>query len=248
MIESTDKENQVESGEYRMGTFARMLNVFFSPSRTFISVNQRPNWVVPLLFVLAAVLVFQMLITPVKIKEAKENIRNNPDLTSEQIEMGLERIEQFSEGPEFRTRMAMSLGVFAIAEVIKLFAVALVFLFAVKLAVSDSPFGKILGVASYVNLVSIVEMGVKLPLILAKGTMSIYTSLAVILPNTYQNSIVHRLLNSLDVFSFWRIVLFSIGLAAVTQLSSKKSAFLVIYVWIGWIIIHALFANLIQIQ
>jgi len=248
MMVRTEKDRSGRSDEHRMGTLAKIYNVLLSPSKTFQSINQEPTWFVPFLFVLAAVLVFQILVVPVRIKDAKERITNNLNLTPSQVEMGLERIEEFERSPAFRTKIAFGLGLFAGAETAKLFAVALVFMFAVQVGGRNCSFIKVLGVASYVNLVSVIEMGVKLPLIVAKETLNVYTSLAIILPQAYQNRFLLRFLDRFSVFALWKVVLFSIGLAAATQLSSRKSAFLVAYVWIGWLMIYALFGDMVLIR
>lgn len=202
----------------------------------------------PLLIVLMVTSVYQFLIAPIRISDAKERIRNNPNLSAEQIEKGLASIEQLKEGPEFYKRLGIGLGAFGIAEIIKLFVVAGVFMLAVRIKWGKTGFKKILSVTSHVNLVSIISVGISLPLILIKKSLNVYTSLAALLPPEYQNSLLHRLLNSFDVFAFWKIVLFSIGLGVVTEFPLKKSTLLVVYVWIGWIIVYSLLGNMVRIQ
>jgi hypothetical protein len=231
-----------------MGALKKSLYVFFSPTRAFERINARPNWLLPLLLVLAVTIAYQLLVVSVRIGDTKDAVRNNPNLSTEQIDMALENIEKMTEGPELNKRVRISLGIFTVSEIVKLFVAAGVFMLAVQIGLGESSFKKILAVTSHVNLVAALGMIVKLPLILTKKTLNIYTSLAVFLPVDYSNSFIHRLLNGFDIFAFWRIGLFSLGLAAVTELSLKKSTLLVIYVWTGWIIVFALFGNLVRIN
>ncbi|MCJ7507626.1 MAG: hypothetical protein MUO85_02695, partial [candidate division Zixibacteria bacterium] len=101
-MENQTKSNNLDTLQSKsVGTWGKMFYVFFSPSQTFQTINRKPNWLLPLLMLLIAMVVYQLMIVPVRINDAKEKIRNNPNLSAEQIEMGLKNVEKFSEGPMF---------------------------------------------------------------------------------------------------------------------------------------------------
>jgi tetratricopeptide (TPR) repeat protein len=53
--------------------------------------------------------------------------------------------------------------------------------------------------------------------------------------------VLNSLLGSIDIFSFWTVILLSIGLAAISnrKLTTKKSATVVVLLWVVWILAKA---------
>ncbi|HUK88774.1 MAG TPA: hypothetical protein VLZ81_00130, partial [Blastocatellia bacterium] len=72
------------------------------------------------------------------------------------------------------------------------------------------------------------------------------TNLAAALQPT--SSVVKSVAGSIDLFSFWLIILLSIGFVAICggkkKISTGKAAALVILPWFVWVVIKAGFASL----
>ncbi|MCJ7509209.1 MAG: hypothetical protein MUO85_10880, partial [candidate division Zixibacteria bacterium] len=141
----------------------------------------------------------------------------------------------------------IGLGTFAMLEIIKFFALAGIFLLALQMFAQAGSFIKVLALTSHIGLIAIPEMLIKTPLILIKKSLAVYTSLAAILPVDMQGGMLFRFLNNLDIFVIWKVILFSMGLAIVTQIPIKKSSWMVIYLWITWIILSTLLGGLVRI-
>jgi len=74
-----------------------------------------------------------------------------------------------------------------------------------------------------------------------KGTMlGVSTDLSVLLTNPplgEPKSIMHRLLGRLDLFVFWQMILWVIGLTVVYKSTIQKALMPVLTLWIVWVII-----------
>jgi hypothetical protein len=247
MASETNESTLNYSEDHRMGALKKALCVFFSPARAFESINAKPNWLFPLLLVLAVTIVYQLLVVPIRIADTKDAVKSNPSLSAEQIDVALENIEKMTESPELHKRVGIALGFSVVGEIVRLFVVAGAFMLAVQIGLGATSFKKVLAVISHVNLITAIRLTILLPLAFAKKSLQVYTSLALVLPAEDQNGLLHRLLDSFDDFDFWRIFLFSIGLATLTGLSTRKSALLVVYVWVGWIVVYSSFGNLVRV-
>jgi hypothetical protein len=105
----------------------------------------------------------------------------------------------------------------------------------------EAKFKKVFSVVAWSSLVGVLAGIIKTPLILSKGTLQgVTTSLAILLPTPEPGqspSVLYQLLTKFDVFTIWTIALYCIGLAVIYKFTTKKSATLVISLWIIWIII-----------
>lgn len=90
----------------------------------------------------------------------------------------------------------------------------------------------LLSLTAHVGLIDLLEFTVKLPLIFSKGTLHVYSSLALFLPEEAAGTRLFQLLNAVDAFTVWKLVLLTAGVAIVAERSRQESAAIV---WLPWI-------------
>jgi hypothetical protein len=86
------------------------------------------------------------------------------------------------------------------------------------------------------------------PLYFAKGSLNVFTSLAIILPEEASDSRLFKLLDAFDVFTAWKLALLTLGLSIVTSRTRRQSALLVIVPWVLWVagtvVFHDVFSGM----
>lgn len=90
---------------------------------------------------------------------------------------------------------------------------------------------------SWVGLIGALELLVRMPLVMAKGTMNVYTSLAVLMDVSQRKTVLFQLLNAFDVFTIWKIILWSMGMRIVYKFSSSKGYTATISLYLIYLVI-----------
>ena len=88
------------------------------------------------------------------------------------------------------------------------------------------PFGyfkNVLSIYSYSSLIGVISYMVKLPLILSKNSLEVYTSPALFLPGSAKETTLFKIAALLDVFTIWQIIVISIGMGVIYKVGFQKS-------------------------
>lgn len=99
-------------------------------------------------------------------------------------------------------------------------------------------YGTILAMTAYVYMINIIEMAVKVPLMLNKWTVEIYTGLGI-LGIGEPGSFIHNVFAGLDIFGLWRIILLSIGMAVIYEKKQKPFLAGLLVLWLVLILVGA---------
>jgi hypothetical protein len=80
---------RIETGENEqtMGFWGKLGNIFGSPTKTFEVLEKKPTWILPLGLLIVVSVILTQLAFPIIINAQLEGLRNNPNLTPEQIEL-----------------------------------------------------------------------------------------------------------------------------------------------------------------
>ncbi len=214
-----------------VGVFGRIVGIFTSPRETFVSIEQKPTWIVPFLIGLVFLVVFQFLTLEIQagdrvaMMEAQDRPAEQIDAVRSQMDSPLKYIG-LVVGP-----IAM-LVVWAILAGIILFT-------GNTIMGGQGNFKKLFSMVGWSSLVGILGGILHLLLILPKGTShGVTTSLAILLPTPPlgETPFLYRLLTKFDVFTIWNLVLWIIGISVIYRFTMKKSATLVLSLWALWII------------
>ncbi|HDL18077.1 MAG TPA: YIP1 family protein [Bacteroidetes bacterium] len=216
---------------------AKWIGIYFSPSETFASIERKPDWVLPLLITALVSIAVIFIIAPV-LHDSQIQAMMDRGMSEDQAYQAMDRMSIF----KYLTPVFGGIGVFIAAFVLSgIFY--LVFNFFLG---GESSYKKVLSVYSYTGLaVGIVGTIVRVPLVLAKGTMKVQTGLAAFLPQDMQGRFLYKLFAKFDIFTIWEIVLLIIGLSVIYKFSKGKSASGIIALWLIWIVISILLGNLI---
>jgi hypothetical protein len=99
----------------------------------------------------------------------------------------------------------------------------------------DGKFKKVFSVVAWSSLIGLVGNILRTLLTVSKGTsQGVSTSLAVMLPTPAwgQKTFLYRVLERFDLFAIWELIIWIIGLAVIYRFTTKKSATLIIGLWV----------------
>jgi hypothetical protein len=227
----------------RMNALQKTWNMYFAPSKTFFALEQRPTWIFPVAVLIIIVIITSVLIADFKIQEARQRINENPQLTAQQKEEIFERMEEQQAKPIMKL-LSYVIGPIVAIFVVIFFVSGILYFGGNVLLGGETVFKKVLSVYSWSSLVALPGLIVKAPLMLTKKTAQVHTSLAALMPSGSDESLLFKILTHTDIFVIWEICLISIGLAIMYKFTTKKTAGLVIGLYLFYVVVAVAFSML----
>ncbi len=232
-------EQQTGVTEVRERNFLeRWFGIYFSPAETYESINKKPDWIMPLLLLAVISTVALIVIMPVLKETQIQAIMDRQGVDYDQAIAMFEKGEVFFK---YVTPVISFIGVFIVG-----FAIAGIFFLIFNYILGgESSYKKVLSVYSYTAFaVGVVATIVRIPLVLAKGSLKIQTSLAAFLPDDMQGEFLYRLLAKFDIFTIWQVVLLITGFSVIYRFSRGKSAAAVLTMWAIYIIFSVIMGGM----
>jgi hypothetical protein len=222
--------NETENVVHKEPSFpSRVLGVFISPKKVFDSLDRKPEWVWAALLGLVVMLALTFILLPrVLLPEQLAALRDNPNMSPERLSAIEDR---------FQGALPMMFGMISalIGYIVMLFGRSLIiFVAALAFLSARAPFTKVLSVTAYSGFIGLLSYAVKTPLMIAKGTRNVETSLAVFMSPEEGSKFLRGLVGSFDIFSIWELIIISIGIGIIFKVSGKKAAMMVVPLWIVW--------------
>lgn len=214
----------------------KVVGVFTSPRQTFEAIAERPSWLIP--YILVCVIGFGSfyLTRDVVLNTQIERIQNNPNLSQEQIDTIVERMERSSTGTGIIWQVVsipvVTLVVFAIVAGVLMFGGNVVLGGAAR-------FKQLFSIYAWSSLISALSAIVKTPLILATGSISVGTSLAVFMPADSYTTFLYNFLAKFDVFSIWQLIVVTIGISVLYRFTMRRSLIMVGSFWFVYVLLSA---------
>ena len=240
-------EEKTREGTEVMGWLSRVGGVLFSPGKTFPYIASKPDWVIPLVVIVLFSLISVSLIT---------SRVDMGTLVREQLEPRLERGEMSEEEYERAVEIATNVGKYTAYGGVILFlpimllVISGVFHLVFTLQTSGSSFKKVFSVTTYSFMPSVISSIISVLLLLSrpKGSISspeqlVRSSVAAFLDPQTTSKFLYSLASSLEFFSVWILVLLIFGYSAATNLSKKRTAAVVIILWLAFILGKAALAG-----
>ena len=235
------EENQIALEKTKLGPLARLWGVITSPTRAFAYLRDNPTWLLPFLIVAIALTLFSWRVAPLSIEEGKKRIMQSERIPDEKKEEIIQKMEE-SQGANWKMLFV------PIVFLLTLAVQAGVFYFGASLLLGgEGSFRQVFSTCSYANFVTIPALVIKAPLILAKNTLHIQTSLALVLPTEASKNLLYRFLGHFDFFQIWILILVSIGISEIYGFKLKKSAGMVFSWWLLWIILSLALSSLVKV-
>jgi hypothetical protein len=214
-----------------MNRLANLGLILTSPTRVARSVIENPHWVIPLVVVLVVSFIATITTYEYQVKFQREYtaelIRDrNPDADLDSIF-------------EVTTAKRMLSGVAAaVLGGIMILIVAAVLKGVASVAGGQVGFKKMFAFAAYSSFISALGSLIKVPIVLAKGSIDVRTSLAALAPSVDLRSPLAVLLGSFDIFNIWQVVALCFGFSVLSGFSIKKSSGMVIGLWAVLVVIR----------
>lgn len=223
-----------------ISAFGRIVGAFFSPKRTFTDIARKPSWLLPVIvmtiFSLSVSVVMNRRVDWRDVASKRiESSKRSATMSSEQKEQGIAMSAKISPG------IAYAFGL--IGPILAVVIVAAVMMLAFNVIKGAAvTFGASMGIVAHAYVVTIVSSLLFIVILLLKPSDTIdldnpvATNLAAFLPSTAPKALI-SLASSLDIFSFWTILLLGIGFAAYNPKKIKGSGLSVVLgVWAIYVI------------
>jgi hypothetical protein len=217
-----------------MSILSNIINTYIAPAKVFESVKDF-EWkkaLVPLLILVVlgviSYWVIQDLVAEVQYDAGLERIENSSRIPDDQKEEIIAKMEsQMDSGPQkIIAWVASGLG-----GPISVFFMALIALLVGNTFMGGSAkYGQLLNVTAWAFMVNILESIVKIPLMLSKWSIEVYTGLGV-LGIGEKGTFIHSLLAGIDIFAIWRIILIAIGMGIIYNKKTQPYAVGMLIAW-----------------
>lgn len=221
--------------------FGRVIGVFFSPKATFEDIVRKPSWLLPVLLT---------TVLSIGVSFAINQRINWREFMSQQIEKSPraaqisdeQKQQQIEAGAKFSPPFTYAIGV--CGPILATLIIGLIMWGAYSLLGGISTnFSTAFGITAHAFLTGLVSSPLFILILFLKpyGTANldnpVAANLAAILPEDSAKWLV-ALGKSIDLFTFWTLILLAIGFAAVNpkKLKGAKSFTVAFGVWAVWVV------------
>lgn len=222
-----------------MGFFGKLINVYLNPRKTFLALENRPTWLIPMILLTLLAIFSTQLTFPIIMDAQLANLRNNPNIPSEQLSI----IEKSIAENMARQRLFATIGQLVIIPIIYFLLGGIMYFVGSVVLGGDSSYKKVLSVWSWSSCIGILAFIIMTPLILSKGTMNVSLSLALLLPSDAIDTTLYNVLKHFDFFTMWELAVFAYGFALIYKFKMAKAYVSVGILWGIWITISTVFAS-----
>jgi len=232
----------VSEGQAAISPFGRVMGVLFSPKATFEDIVRKPSWIAP-----AILLTVFSFVVCVGINQRINwrqyigaQLEKNPNTANVSAEQKEQRIEG---GVKFAPPFTYVIGV--TVPILSMLVVAMVTWGAFNLlGEANTNYKTSLGITAHAFMTGLVSSALYLLILYLKpyGTVDldnpIAANVAAFLPEDAPKWVV-ALGTSVDVFSFWTMILLAIGFAATNprKLRTGKAFAIVFAVWAAYVVL-----------
>ncbi len=211
----------------------KTIGIFSQPGRVLESLKHYPDWIFPLLVVILISILFTVVTRDYLIEFQRESIYNSTLIPEEKKDEIIENMESQSATSYYIQTIG---GTVFSTVVIYLVAAGAFWILGNFVFGGTASFKQMFAMYSWVGLISGLEYLIKIPLVLAKGSIKVYLSLAVLLDPDQYNTLLFQILNAFDIFAIWRVVLWGMGFAIIYNFSKQKSYAGIISVYLIYLI------------
>lgn len=232
-----------------MSEISRLTGVFFEPVKTFEDVARRPAFIVPLVLVILCSLVYTVLYS--QHVGWERMMRKQMETNSQFAQQPPEQREQSIQmAAKFAPIFGYAIGLIGVP--LGYLIAAAVVLAMVKIMSAPTRFSQVYAVMCYSGITGIIfiVLGIVVMFLKNPDDFDIRNPLAFNLgalfdPNS-GSKFVYTLASSMDLFSFWKIILIAIGLKATAgrTLSFTSALVAVLVPWGIWVFGAAALAGL----
>ena len=203
----------------KMSPLTKIVGVFTNPGAVFENLRMHPDWLIPVLISLLITLAFSFLTQDIMLEFQKEAIYENTLIPEEYKDTAIEQMEN-------KTPMRRNLESFggSIVQIILVYLIgaAAFMVFGNFILGGKASYKQVFSMFSWAGLIGCLELLVKLPMMLAKGSVHVYTSLAVLMDLADKKTVLFQIMNAFDLFTIWKIIVWGLGMSVIYKFSKAK--------------------------
>lgn len=197
-----------------------LVKIYTDPVEAFKAIKNSPSWIFPIILTLLFSFVFMYSTTDIQKEIQRKSILESERIPENVKDQALENLDKPSF---FREKIMPSITSVVITFIVPLMIALVFFVFGNFIFGGKSTFKLNFAAVCWAGMIGLLEMIIKLPLILYKGTMEVYTSLALFMDVSQSKTFVFSMLNMFDVFSIWKIVVYASAFMVIYNFSKQKS-------------------------
>ena len=224
-----------------MSILSNVINMYLAPNKVFEAVKNfdfkkalTPLLILAVLGVLSYWAI-QDLATETGYSTAVERIENSSRIADDQKEEIITKMEEKMDGPQVTAWIASAFG----GPVIVFFMALIALLVGNTFMGGSAKYGQLLNITAWAYMINILESIVKIPLMLSKWSLEVYTGLGV-LGIGEKGSFINSLFAGFDIFAIWRVVLIAIGMGIIYN---KKTKPYIVAMLIAWFVLRLIGAG-----
>ena len=115
-----------------------------------------------------------------------------------------------------------------------------------KLLSGIASYEQVIAIYAYSSLIDSVRLLVITPIIISENSLDVHIGFGSLLSEQTSQTFIGHVVSNVDIFDIWQVLVISIGLAVVGQISRRKTFGAVLGSWFIWLIFNAFFANTIN--
>jgi hypothetical protein len=216
-----------------VGIVGRIARLFYAPAETFEAVQRghsKMDWVVPIL--LAAIVgvgstyMTQPIVQKMQAK-AVAQMSASKDMTAEQVAQQREMMKKMSGVTQTATLVMVPVMTFIMACV---FAGVLLLIGRFALG-GDISYGQMLSLQAYTMLITVPHNIVLTPIRQARESILVTLGPGLLLDKDMLATYAGRVINGIDIFMVWQVVVTGIGLAILARAGLGKTLGILFAIW-----------------
>ena len=222
----------------------RIFGALFSPGETFREIAEQPDFLAPLILIIAISLLSSIVAVPRIDFESvvrEQMMQSNPDMSPDDADRAARMGGAFAKVMAYASPLLTL--IFAVI-------IAAVLLFAFRLMGGEGTFKQAFSVTLYSWVPAMVAAIVGAIILLGRGTVSAEELQTMVMSNPgflvdpKENPIGFAFLSSIDLFTIWTIVLLIFGFSYVARVSRTRATVIVVSLWVVLILCKVGFAAL----
>lgn len=217
-----------------------MSQVFYKPIQTFRALAEncsKVDWLLPTVTLAVLSLSSSWFTRPI-VESARDAI-----IESQLLHLPVEQKESVLELRKIARAIGLLLS--PILYFFLLFAVGTVLFGLNKLLSGMASYEQVIAIYAYSSLIDAVKLLVITPIIISENTLDVRIGFSLLLSEQVSHTFIGHLIYNIDLFDIWQVLVVSIGLAVIGQISKRKTLGTVLGLWFIWLIFNAFLANTI---
>ena len=114
-----------------------------------------------------------------------------------------------------------------------------------KLLYGMASYEQVIAIYAYSSLIDAVKLLIITPIIISENTLDVHIGFGLLLSEQVSQTFIGHVIYNIDLFDIWQVLVVSIGLAVIGQISKRKTLGTVLGLWFIWLILNAFLANTI---